>query len=528
MKINRRRVVKSVLAVAASATQTKLLSAGTEGESVIVDTANGKVRGTATSGVSSFLGMRYGASQRFMPPRRPESWTGVRDAIAFGPRAPQFEPPPGAIPPVMASLVTFAHEPQSEDCLVLNVWTPKADGHRRPVMVWFHGGGFAVGSGQEPDYHGGNLARANDVVVVTVNHRINVFGFCYLAQIGGPDFESSGNVGMLDLVQALKWVKENISRFGGDPSNVTIFGQSGGGFKVSTMLAMPSAKDLFHKAIIMSGPGVRMTERNDAQANTDKLLAALNLGKGDVDRLRTLPMGDLIKATGMPVAGPGMGISFSPVVDGVVLPSHPFDPAAPEISRMIPIVIGHTRDEMGMMMVPDLVADKLTETDLTHRVEGIAPEKADVIVAAYRRLRPGATPIQIWADIVTDHGFGADTVRLAERAVKRGGASVYMYLVTYEVPALDGVLRASHGEDMALVFDNVDGARGLHGPGPRPQQMAAMMSHAWVAFARTGKPDHRGTPHWPAYTLTKRETMIFDLPARVTDDPQATERSLWV
>jgi para-nitrobenzyl esterase len=328
-------------------------------------------------------------------------------------------------------------------------------------------------------------------------------------------------------VQALKWVKQNIGQFGGDPSNVTIFGQSGGGFKVSVMLAMPSARGLFHKAIIMSGPGVRMTERSDAQASTEKLLAALRLGKGDIDRLRTLPMAELIKAAGMPLAGPGMGISFSPVVDGIVLPSHPFDPVAPDMSATIPIVIGHTRDEMGMMMVPDLVADKLTEAELLERVEGFAPGRSAAIVATYKQMRGRTTPIQIWADVVTDHGFGADTVRLAERAVKRGGAPVYMYLVTYEVPALNGVLRASHGKDMALVFDNVDGARGLHGPGPRPQQMADMMSHAWAAFARSGKPDHPGIPSWPAYTLGGRETMIFDLPAHVADDPQATERSLW-
>jgi len=523
-------MMKGAAALAALAIPMRLLHAaamGEGGEPVVVEIETGKLRGRRMPEVSSFLGIPYGSATRFMPPGAAAPWSGVREAVAFGPRAPQFEAPPGAIPPSMASLVTFAHEPISEDCLVLNVWTPKADANKRPVMVWFHGGGFAVGSGQEPDYHGANLARKNDVVVVTVNHRINVFGFCYLAHIGGPSFEASGDVGMMDLVQALTWVKGNIGRFGGDAGNVTIFGQSGGGSKVSAMLAMPSAKGLFHKAIIMSGPGVRMTERDKAEESTNKLMAALGLGRTDVEKLRALPMQDLIKATGMPLAGPGMGINFSPVVDGVVLPSHPFDPVAPEVSATVPIIIGHTRDEMAMMMVPEILDNKLTEPELAQRVEGIAKGRSTQLIAAYQELRPNATLIQIWADIMTDHGMGEGTVTIAERKVKQGRAPLFMYLVTYEVPAHNGALRASHGEDMALVFDNVAGAAGLHGTGPRPQQMADMMSRAWVAFARTGKPDHRGIPAWPVYTLEKRETMLFNIPPRVADDPQAKERALW-
>ena len=529
MRQDRRNVVMGAAALAAAAIPIRLLGAttGQGGESLVVQTETGKLRGTRTPEVCSFLGIPYGFAKRFMPPGPAPAWRGVREAVAFGPRAPQFELPPGAMPASMANLVTFAHESVSEDCLVLNVWTPNADHKKRPVMVWFHGGGFAVGSGQEPDYHGANLARKNDVVVVTVNHRINVFGFCYLGNIAGPDFAASGNVGMLDLVQALKWVQVNIGRFGGDAGNVTIFGQSGGGAKVSVMLAMPSAKGLFHKAIIMSGPGVRMTERDKAEESTHKLLTALNLGNADIAKLQSLPMQDLIKVTGMPLAGAGMGINFSPVVDGVVLPSHPFDPVAPEVSASIPIIIGHTRDEMAMMMVPEIVANKLSEAELTQRVEGIVKGRSSELVAAYKELRPNATPIQLWADIVTDHGMGEGTVTLAERKVKQGRAPLFMYLVTYEVPANDGALRASHGEDMALVFDNVAGATGLHGTGPRPQQMADMMSRAWVAFARTGNPDHSAIPHWPVYTLEKRETLLFNIPPRIADDPQANERLLW-
>lgn len=529
MRQDRRNVVRGMAALAAGGIPLKVLGAGSGegGDPVVVETEAGKLRGVHSAEVSSFLGIPYGSAKRFMPPGPAPAWSGVREAVAFGPRCPQFEPPPGAMPASMINLVTFAHDPMSEDCLVLNVWTPKANHKKRPVMVWFHGGGFAVGSGQEPDYHGANLARKNEVVVVTVNHRINVFGFCYLGNIAGPDFAASGNVGMLDLVQALKWVRNNIGRFGGDAGNVTIFGQSGGGAKVSVMLAMPSAKGLFHKAIIMSGPGVRMTERDKAEESTHKLMTSLGLGNADIAKLQSLPKQDLIKATGMPLAGAGMGINFSPVVDGVVLPSHPFDPVAPEVSAGVPIIIGHTRDEMAMMMVPEIVSNKLTDAELTQRVEGLAKGRSAELVAAYKELRPSATPIQIWADIVTDHGMGEGTVTLAERKVKQGRAPLFMYLVTYEVPANNGALRASHGEDMALVFDNVAGATGLHGTGPRPQQMADMMSRAWAAFARTGNPDHGGIPHWPVYTLEKRETLLFNIPPRVADDPQAKERMLW-
>jgi para-nitrobenzyl esterase len=247
MRQDRRNLVMGAAALAAGVIPIRLLGAtmGEGGEPVVVETGTGKLRGTRTPQVCSFLGIPYGSAKRFMPPGPAPAWSGVREAVAFGARAPQFEPPPGAMPASMINLVTFAHEPMSEDCLVLNVWTPQADHKKRPVMVWFHGGGFAVGSGQEPDYHGANLARKNDVVVVTVNHRINVFGFCYLAHIAGPDFEASGDVGMLDLVQALKWVQNNIGRFGGDSGNVTIFGQSGGGRRSARCWRCPRRRAYF-------------------------------------------------------------------------------------------------------------------------------------------------------------------------------------------------------------------------------------------------------------------------------------------
>jgi para-nitrobenzyl esterase len=492
----------------------------------VVETTTGRVRGARAAGICGFLGIPYGKAQRFLPPEPATAWSGVRDALAFGPRAPQPTTDPGMLPPSMKGWARFATEPVSEDCLVLNVWTPAPDVAKRPVMVYFHGGGWAVGSGQEPDYHGANLARKSDVVVVTVNHRLNSFGYCYLGHLSAR-YAHSGNAGMLDLVRALEWVRDNIAGFGGDPNNVTIFGQSGGGSKVSAMLAMPAGKGLFHKAIIMSGPGVKMMERSRAEENASKLLAKLGLGPTDVDKLASAPMEDVIRATGQPLAGPGRGIAFQPVVDGIALPTHPFDPVAPAVSATVPLLIGHTRDEMAGLMIPEIAANTLTEAELAERIERIAKGRSQEVIATYRQIRPGSTPIQIWADVLTDRGMGAGTVTIASRKVQQGAAPVYMYLVTWETPFLNGAVRAGHGEDVPLVFQNVEEARGMVGAGPRPQQIADQMSPAFAAFARSGKPDHKNIPHWTRYTLEKRETMIFDIPPRLASDPQMKERALW-
>lgn len=492
----------------------------------VVDTNAGKVRGLRANGVEAFLGIPYGApTVRFMPPKPVAAWTGVREATAFGARAPQATPQMPAGPE--GRLWRFATNPTSEDCLVLNVWTPAADGRKRPVMFWCHGGGFASGSAHEPDYDGANLARRNDVVLVSINHRLNAFGYCHLGHLD-PAFADSGNVGMLDIVLALQWVKDNIAGFGGDPGNVTIFGQSGGGAKVSVLLAMPKAQPLFHKAIIMSGPGVRMTERASAETTADVLLTKLGMA-GDPRRLQSVPAAQITAvASGLgPMAGAPAG--FAPVMDGRALPAHPFDPAAPPGAAHIPLMIGYTKDEATTFAHREAWFGSLSEAELAQRVAAMTSEqRAAGIIAAYRAARPQDAPTYLMTSIMTDMRAGAGSATIAERQAAQGGAAVYAYYVSWETPILGGKMRSPHGVDMALVFDNVEVAReGLYGPGAEPQAMADLMSRAFAAFARSGNPDHAGLPHWPAYSLAARDTLIFDLPPRVVQDPQQAQRRIW-
>jgi para-nitrobenzyl esterase len=397
-------------------------------------------------------------------------------------------------------------------------------------MFWCHGGGFALGSGQEPDYIGANLARKHDVVVVTVNHRLNVLGYCYVGHIGGSEFVQSGNVGMLDLVLALNWVRDNIARFGGDLDNVTIFGQSGGGVKVSVLLAMPAAKGLFHKAIIMSGPGTRVTELAKAEQKTNQLFARLELDKNSLDTLRTMPVDKLVQVGGaIGAMGPNV-ISFDPVLDKITIPAHPFDPKATDISASVPLIIGHTRDEMSLMMVREILSNSMTDAEFaTHVKFMVGAEHADEATALYRATYPNVTHAQLLADIATDSYMGYGSTRIAELKVQQGRAPVYCYLTTWEAPAaLNGVLRAAHGEDTGLAFDNVDiGREGQYGPGPAPQRIADIVSGNFTHFARTANPSHPGIPRWPQYTLAQRETLIVDVLPRIENDPQKPLREFW-
>jgi para-nitrobenzyl esterase len=426
-----------------------------------------------------------------------------------------------------------------EDCLVLNVWTPGLnDGAKRPVMVWLHGGGFFVGSGDHiPYYDGASLARTGDVVVVSVNHRLGVFGYLYLEELCGEKYAGSGNAGMLDLVQALKWVRDNISVFGGDPGSVTIFGESGGGAKVSTLQAMPAAKGLFHRAISESGPGAQSRAASEeATQTTREFLAAFGLKPEQAGVLHKM-RADMIYSAWMaikPSAGMPMG-QFSPVVDGKVLPAQPFYPVAAPTAANIPLMIGTNKDEMTFMLMRDPQFGKYTEATLkesliqkTRDNTGfkVPEEKIDGLIAAYKRTRPNATPTEILVAIASDR-MRMGAIRVAERKAAGGPAPVYMYLFTWESPFMGGVLKSCHTLEMPFVFNNVEPTIGILGNSPERLKIAANMSGAWLAFARSGNPNHQGLPRWPTYDKEKRATMIFNTECKVENDPRAEERKAW-
>jgi para-nitrobenzyl esterase len=501
---------------------------------VIVETAYGKVRGTISEEIKVFKAIPYGGTttgkNRFMPPTKPTPWTGVRDALEYGPNAPQRDPnDPDASrrAPTVPLIGAMSDHPESEDCLVLNVWTPGLrDGRRRPVMFWCHGGGFSTGSGSSRGYDGTNLCRRGDVVVVTVNHRLNVLGFAHLADLGGDEFAQSGNVGMLDIVQALGWVRENIAEFGGDPNRVLIFGESGGGRKVAVLLAMPSAKGLFHRAAIQSGPGIRMVARERANKASEMLLAELGLGKAQVHQLQTLPLDRIMVAYHAVTKKLGTGVisGFAPVVDGAVLPHHPFDPVAPSVSADVPLIIGSNRTEMTLFSLGDPSTFTLDEAGLKQRVGRLVGDSVERAIDVYRKANPVATPSDLYFLIFSDFQYGAATAKLAERKAALGRAPAYLYKFAWETPVMDGKLKSPHALEIAFVFDNVKVSARYTGGGPDAGALADKMSDAWIAFARTGNPNTPKLPRWPAYNAVERATMIFNNECKVENDPGREQR----
>lgn len=490
----------------------------------IVETTAGKIRGTMEDKVSAFRGVPYGAStagsSRFMPPEKPQPWPGVKDTVELGHRSPQAAS--GLIPEVAA---VDANEPAGEDCLVLNVWTPGTGiGHKRPVMVWLHGGGFTSGSGGFKIYDGVNLAGKHDVVVVTVNHRLNAFGYLYLADLGGDRYANAGNVGMLDIVAALQWVHDNISNFGGDSGNVTIFGQSGGGAKVSTLLAMPAAKGLFHRAVIESGVSLRGIPRDAANKSTEAFLAKVGLKPNQIDELQKLPVERLTQALagGGPAGAPGL--RFGAVVDGKTLPMNPFDPSAPEISAGVPLLVGTVQTEVTFFAGQQL--DPIDEAAARTRVKQAfhaSDADTDKIIAAYKSVDPGISGIDLALESASDAFAWTNALTAAERKTALGKAPAYMYYFKWRSPVRDGKLKAMHCMEIPFVFDNPDAGKPMTGSGEDRYALAAKISSAWVAFARTGSPSQKGLA-WPAYNTTKRATMILDDKCEVVDDPRKEVR----
>ncbi len=485
----------------------------------LVETAYGKVRGMLADGVYAFKGISYGAStaggRRFLPPAKPESWTGEFQAFEYGPEAPQVSPHT-EIPEVLATIP--AGLGMSEDCLKLNVWTPGlGQNDKRPVMVWLHGGGFASGNGCYTIYEGANLARKRDVVQVTVNHRLNSFGFLHLADIGGEQFAQATNAGMLDIVAALQWVHDNIERFGGDPNNVTIYGQSGGAGKVSTLLAMPPAQGLFHKAIIQSGAALTGVPREAATEGAKALME--KLGAKTAADLQNVSMEDLIAAT------QGVrGLRLSPVIDEATLPRDPFRPDATPLAASIPVLCGTTETEVAFF--PNTELDPIDDARLLERVKSATRAEdaaAKGLIALYREGRPGVSNIDVALIVESDARFRPGVLQEAELKSAQA-APVYMYYFKWRSPVRDGKLKAFHTLEIPFVNEDVDQAQSMTGTGQDRYALQDRMSMAWTEFARTGNPNHMGLPNWPRFNPMERATMIFDNDCKVVNDPNGAER----
>jgi len=529
---------------------------GTPGATVA--TSAGKIRGLLLDNkVHAFKGVPYGEStagaRRFLPPVKVQPWTGVRDAFALGHRSPLVD---STLVPEWTPL--NIREPMGEDCLNLNVWTPAIGGGRRPVMVWLHGGGYATGSPGMIPYDGANLAAKHDVVLVSITHRLNAFGFLYLAEIGGEKFAGASNAGMKDIIAGLEWIRDNVASFGGDPRNVTIFGQSGGGAKVSTLLGMPAARGLFHRAIAQSGSAVTSMAANVATRNAEAYIERLGLKSNQLDELQKLPMEQLLgalaarpstgsgRADAGRGAGPGGGASTgsggadggrgarqggfaaAPVVDGTSLPRDVFTPTATEISADVPLMIGSTETEVTWNINTDYTVpadDAALRARVKRTLRSADDAQIDKLIATYRKGRPKASNLDLALIIETDASpFRSGTDTEAERKAALGKAPVYVYRFQWYSPVSGGRLRAMHCMDIPFVFDNVDLAQSVVGDGRDRYALADRMSASWVAFARSGNPNNKLVPKWEPFTADQRATMIFNTETRAVNDPYRDER----
>ena len=481
----------------------------------VAQTANGKVAGYIQDGVTIFKGIPYAKANRFEAPVQADSWEGIRSCRKYGPVSPQ-----GARSGWANDEIAFAFNwndgVQGEDCLRLNVWTPALDSRKRPVMVWLHGGGYSAGSGQElPSYDGTSLAFAEDVVVVSINHRLNVLGFLDLSAYG-ETYAKSANAGLLDIVASLKWVRDNIAAFGGDPSNVTIFGQSGGGGKVTTLLATPCAKGLFHKAIVQSGSMLRTMESKYSRKIGIATVRNLGLDASSIDKISEVPYGELLAAGEKAIAqvkaeADRDGVAsfifgWAPTVDGAVLPSQPFDPQAPAISAEIPMIIGTTRHEFSMTTYVPALRNAGRE-EVIGILKGRYGEGTERFLELFAKAYPGSKP----ADMLdADFVFRPGAIEQALRKSLQGAAPVYMYMFNWESPVLDGILRSTHCMEIPFVFNNADRHASMTGGGAQAMELASKMSHCWAEFARCGKPSAEGLPEWEPFEAEKRAVMFFD------------------
>lgn len=491
-------------------------------------TACGLVRGVAHNRVESYLGIPYGASTggaaRWRTATAPEAWTGIRDATAFGAVAPQVDSRLGATgswPEVLDLMYPRGGSPAEgghvgEDCLVLNVWAPaERDSEALPVMVWFHGGGYGHGAGSEMLFSGDELARTGRVIVVSINHRLGLMGFLALDHVLGSSFRHSGQAGITDLVLALTWVRENIAGFGGDPERVTIFGQSGGAAKVSAMLAMPSARGLFQRAVMQSGPVGWFATRQESLDRTARVLGLLGLDASEADLLLDLPLRYLLAAQRRAQAA---AITWAPHVDGDLVPALPFSAEGIAAMPQVPLLVGSAAHEMSLMLTEQLGYDTLQIADLGPLVATMFPERHDEVIADYRSRFPGENASLVLARIATDATFTRSTT-LAAAVKSRQPAPVYAYRLDYETDAHGGRLGATHSLDLPLVFGTV--ARSPFA-GSRKERfdVSRRMRDAWLAFAECGAPNHDDIPAWPAYDEAERRVMVIDSQWSVVEGPR--------
>lgn len=526
--VNRRDLLLGAGAVATSSLIIPAAVFADAGAEPVATTSAGKVRGTKQNGIYVFKGVRYGAdtsTTRFQAPRKPQPWSGVADALDYGNQTPQT--PGGNGGGLFKSWAN--RRTDSEDCLFLNVWTPALrDQKKRPVMVWFHGGGFSSGSGASHGYDGVRLATRGDVVVVTVNHRLNVFGHLYLTGIDKSRFPDAGNVGILDLVQSLQWVRDNIAEFGGDPGNVMIFGESGGGAKVTTLMAMPAAKGLFHRAAVQSGAWLLFNEADEATKVASATLTELGLTAQTLDRISTLPIAAIQGAAGKASRAAG-GMGWGPTIDHENLMRHPFTPDAPSESRHVPLLIGLNRTESTLLLGPrDPLYFNMTWDALPTKLAPLLPGlDAKRIVQDYRTLHPQHDATDVFFAITTDSRYLRAHVAQVERKAQQGGAPAYFYMLDWDTPVDGGKWRSPHALEIGFVFDNVAKSESMSGSGPEQQRIADLMSTAWLAFARSGDPNNRLLPKWPAYDVKARASMVFALEPQVVNDIHGTERRMF-
>jgi len=505
----------------------------------VAETTSGKVRGYILRGIHHFLGIPYGddtsGANRFMPPQKPKPWTVVFPALWWGNSAPQNMD--NRYANKYASFRDrWNYDDVSEDCLRINVWTPAIqDGRKRPVMFWIHGGGFTSGNAIEQDgYSGENFSRLGDVVFCSINHRLGPLGFTNLAGVGGDRFAASGNVGMLDIVAALEWVRDNIERVGGDPGNVTIMGQSGGGAKVCALTAMPSATGLFHKAVVLSGASLKMGDRDYAEKLGAYVMKEAGLAPADIGKLQQMPWKDYYaiatkaqQALAKETAGAGGGLrrGFNPFVDGQVLPQHPYSPAAAPAAAKVPMIICSTVQEQSASWA-DSSLEHITMDQVIERVKQRAGfgagfgDKAGEVVAAYAKAFPGKKPVEIWMLVSSNR---QNVVALAD-AKSAQPAGVYVAWFGWQPPLFDGRLRAFHCVDICFWYYNTDLMLSHTGGGARPRNLSAKMAQYLRAFMKTGDPNAKGLAAWPRYTPAKGETMILDDVCEVKNDPDREAR----